>query len=100
MAAAPLEQLRRRADDVCAAAGVGTVEATEALPGAGSAPGAIIPSFGVVLPGDHLESLRSHSLPVISRMRDGRTVLDLRSVDPSDDHVLIAALSTLRLDGR
>jgi len=27
-------------------------------------------------------------------------VLDLRSVDPSDDHVLIAALSALHLDGR
>ena len=62
--------------------------ATEALPGAGSAPGATIPSFGVRLAGDHLAALRANDPPVIARARDGVTVLDLRAVEPADDAIV------------
>jgi L-seryl-tRNA(Ser) seleniumtransferase len=87
-----VESLRGRAERIAAAAGRGTVVDTEALPGAGSAPGVTMPSVGIVLDGDHLAALRSHEPPVVGRTRDGRTYLDLRSVDPADDEVLIAAL--------
>ena len=87
-----VESLRERAERIVAAAGVGAVVETEALPGAGSAPGVTMPSAGIVLAGDHLAALRSHDPPVVGRARDGRTYLDLRSVDPADDDVLIAAL--------
>ena len=87
-----VESLRDRAERIVAAAGVGAVVETEALPGAGSAPGVTMPSAGIVLAGDHLAALRSHDPPVVGRARDGRTYLDLRSVDPADDDVLIAAL--------
>ena len=84
--------LHDRADRIVAAAGRGAVVDTEALPGAGSAPGVSMPSVGIALDGDHLTALRSHEPPVIGRTRDGRTYLDLRSVDPADDDVVIAAL--------
>ena len=66
--------------------------ATEALPGAGSAPGATIPSCGVRVAGDHLAALRADDPPIIARARDGVTVLDLRAVEPADDAVIVAAL--------
>ena len=70
MAAAPVDELRARAAAIAAATGAEPV-ATDALPGAGSAPGATIPSFGVRLAGDHLAALRAHDPPVIARGRDG-----------------------------
>ena len=68
------------------------VEPTEALPGAGSAPGVTMASAGVVIDGDLLELLRRHDTPVIARSRGDRTSLDLRSVDPADDVTIVAAL--------
>ena len=91
MAATPVDDLTARAEAIAAATGA-TAIATEALPGAGSAPGATIPSAGVRVDGDHLAALRAHDPPVIARARDGVTVLDLRAVEPADDAVLVEAL--------
>ena len=81
--------LRERAEKIVAAAGVGTVTETESVPGAGSAPGVTIPSCGVVLDGDHLAALRAQPTPIVARVREGRTFLDLRSVDPGDDEIVV-----------
>jgi L-seryl-tRNA(Ser) seleniumtransferase len=91
----PLDVLRRRADHIIGAAGIGSVVDTLALPGAGSAPGVSMPSIGIAVPGDRLVELRHHDTPVIARTRDGRTVLDLRSVDAGDDEIVVAALTSL-----
>ena len=88
-------ELRERAERIVAQAGVGEVTATEALPGAGSAPGATLASFGVCLAGDHLGALRCRPVPVIARVHDDRTLLDVRSVDPADDALLVEALRTI-----
>jgi L-seryl-tRNA(Ser) seleniumtransferase len=95
MVAIPLDELRRRAAAIVAATGVGTVEDSDALPGAGSAPGATMPSVAVVLDGTHLDALRAADPPVIARARDGRTTLDLRAVDPADDAVIVDAVRAL-----
>lgn len=95
MVAASTDELRERARRIVDAAGIGEVVDTQALPGAGSAPGVTMPSAGIAFDGDHLAALRAHRPPVIARARDGRTVLDLRAVDPTDDDSLIAALRTL-----
>ncbi len=95
MAATPIDDLRRRAGQVVADAGIGSVVETEALPGAGSAPGVTIPSVGISVEGDTLAELRAHEPPVIARTRDDHTVLDLRSVDPGDDPELTLALRAL-----
>jgi L-seryl-tRNA(Ser) seleniumtransferase len=89
------ESLRSRATRIVEAAGTGRVVDSEALPGAGSAPGVTMPSVAVAVDGDVLEQLRRHEPPIIGRTRDGQTSLDLRSVDPADDDIIIDALSVL-----
>ena len=96
MVGTPVAALEERAAAVVAAV-AGThpsarTERMEALPGAGSAPGVTMPSAGVVIDDDVLDELRRHDTPVIARSRDDRTSLDLRSVDPGDDAIVIAAL--------
>ncbi len=92
MAATPVDVLRSRAEAIASASGA-TAAAMDALPGAGSAPGTTIPSYGVVLAGDHLARLRAHPTPVIARTRDGSTFVDLRAVEPDDDAEIVAAIS-------
>ncbi len=88
----PVDALRARGARIVDEVGTGSVVDSKALPGAGSAPGVTMPSAAVALDRDVLESLRQHDPPVIARTRDGRTLLDLRSVDPADDKIVIAAL--------
>ena len=90
MASVPVDDLRRRAD----ALGVGEVVETLAVAGAGSLPGLDIPSAGVALVGDHAARLRAHDPPVVARVHEGRTIADLRTVDPADDAVLAKALAS------
>ena len=40
-------------------------------------------------------ALRPADPPVVARVRDGRTYLDLRTVDPADDATLTKALAAL-----
>lgn len=87
MAATPVAALQQRAE----ALGVGTPVALESLPGAGSLPGTTMPSFGVVLQGDLTDALRRQPVPVIARVREQRTYLDLRTVTPTLDGELAAA---------
>jgi L-seryl-tRNA(Ser) seleniumtransferase len=95
MVATPVDALRIRAEAIVAATGLGAAEAMDALPGAGSAPGVTMPSHGVVLDGDGLATLRGHPTPVIARVRDGRTHIDLRTVFPDDDAIVIDALRSI-----
>jgi L-seryl-tRNA(Ser) seleniumtransferase len=95
MASASINDLSVRAHELVIAAGVGDVVASEAVPGAGSAPGTIIPSVAVRVHGDHLAALRRSAPPIIARTRDGGTVLDMRTVHPSDDLHVAAALAAL-----
>ncbi len=88
MASEPVDDLWRRAKAI----GAGEVVELESVPGGGSAPGVTIPSAGVAVDGDRSAELRRHDPPVIARVVDGRTLLDLRSVDPEDDAVVAAAL--------
>ena len=87
----PSSDLQARADHIVERVDHPAVcaQAMEALPGAGSAPGVTVPSYGVVVRGDLVASLRANSRPVIARVRDGVTMLDLRAVDPADDDVIV-----------
>lgn len=100
MADTSVSELQTRATAICAAvtdpeSGQLSVVDCEALVGAGSAPGVSIASVAVAVPGDHLAQLRAHQPPVIARVREGKTMIDVRSVDPADDPILINALRTL-----
>jgi len=94
MAAAGLAELEERAEDVAAKSGAAVVEC-RSVAGAGSLPGLEIPSVGVAVEGDRTADLRRWPVPVVARVREGRTVCDLRSVDPDDDLVLADALASL-----
>ncbi len=91
MATTPLTELRRRAEAI----DVGRVVDTMAVPGGGTLPGVEIPSIGIALAGDRRRDLRAAVPPVIARTEGSTTVCDLRSVDPSLDEPLTAALHSL-----
>ena len=91
MATTAVETLRERAT----ALGVGEVVACDSVPGGGSAPGLTIPSAGIAIDGDRAAELRAFDPPVVARVVDGRTVLDLRTVDPRDDVMVGKALASL-----
>lgn len=91
MATLPLEGLRARA----AAIDPTLVADTHAVPGGGTLPGVEIPSVGLVLPGDHRDALRAMDPPIIARVEEARTVLDLRTVLPEQDPLVAAAVARL-----
>ena len=62
-------------------------------PGGGTLPGVEIPSAGVAVDGDQRARLRERERPVIARVLDDRTVVDLRTVHPDDDAEVAAALA-------
>ena len=95
MASLSTVNLEARAQAVVAEAGVGEAAPMASVPGGGTLPGTEIDSCGVVLDGDHTAPLRAGSPPIIARVSDDRTWLDLRTVAPDDDRHVIAALKAL-----
>jgi L-seryl-tRNA(Ser) seleniumtransferase len=94
--AADLDGLRERARALAArltAVGVAAAAVdSEARVGGGGAPEHPLPSAAVSLDAAYAEPLRRGRLPVVARLDDGRTLLDLRSVLPADDDALAAAV--------
>ncbi|MGE0796476.1 MAG: L-seryl-tRNA(Sec) selenium transferase [Acidimicrobiia bacterium] len=93
MATVEVGELRTRAAAIAETVGppVRVID-TEAAVGGGSAPGAVLPSAGLAVPGSVADRLRSQPVPVLARVVDGTTRLDLRSVDPALDAAVAAAL--------
>jgi L-seryl-tRNA(Ser) seleniumtransferase len=76
---------------------VADLMATSAVVGGGSLPGASLPSWGISLrsslPADVLaRHLRTGTTSVVPRITDDRVVIDARTVLPSEDAQLLAAL--------
>ncbi|MDJ0923390.1 MAG: L-seryl-tRNA(Sec) selenium transferase [Acidimicrobiia bacterium] len=96
MAAIPEEELRRRHEELLASLrNRGRVITGESLPGAGSVPGATIPSPNLQLDGaaDELwQRLLRAQPPILARRREGNLIIDLRTVDPKDDDQIARAL--------
>jgi L-seryl-tRNA(Ser) seleniumtransferase len=78
-----------------ASAGTGQVVELASVPGGGTLPGVELPSAGVRLDGDRSAELRAWRRPVIARVEGGATLLDLRTVFPSEDSEVASALSAL-----
>jgi L-seryl-tRNA(Ser) seleniumtransferase len=85
-------KLRERGFTVSVVDGVSTI-------GGGSAPGSQLPTRLVALThpefsADELERrLREAAPPVVARIEEDRVLLDLRTVSPSDDALLQAAVT-------
>jgi L-seryl-tRNA(Ser) seleniumtransferase len=89
------ETLRRRAERIRAGLGAGDVIESEASVGGGAFPTARIASIALAFDGDANaveRRLRLGETPVVSRIADGRVVIDLRTVFPSEDDGLTSAL--------
>ncbi len=95
MASLATAELESRALAVVAESGAGKATEMASVPGGGTLPGVEIASCGVMLNGDHSAALRAGTPPVIARVSDGRTWLDLRTVAPGDDRHVITALKAL-----
>ena len=90
--AADPARLRERAERLAAQLPVAeAVECVSAV-GGGGAPGVELPSAAVSLPESYVVPLRTGTPPVVGRVERGRCLLDLRTVDPGDDEVLLAAV--------
>ena len=92
MAMTPNEALEQRANDIIDRAGIGSVSESMAVPGGGTLPLVEIPSIAISLDGDHRKQLRGEAVPIIARVSENVTLLDLRTVDASDDDRIIDAL--------
>ena len=91
MASRTPEELHTRAQ----ALEVGSVVDLMSVPGGGTLPTVEIPSAGVSVAGDHTASLRAHQPPIIARVQDQQTLIDLRTVEPAHDQMLATALQAL-----
>lgn len=70
-----------------------SVVASVANVGGGGAPDVELPSVAVALPARYAAALRAARTPVVGRVERGRTLLDLRTVAPEDDHLVVAAVT-------
>ena len=93
--AADVARLRERAKSLAAAlpqnSGAAAVDCIAAV-GGGGAPGVELPSAAVSLPESYAPALRTGNPPVVGRLEAGRCLLDLRTVPPEDDELLVAAV--------
>jgi L-seryl-tRNA(Ser) seleniumtransferase len=89
---ADVAQLRARAERLAAQLPHADAVDCVAAVGGGGAPGVRLPSAGLSLPESFAVALRAASPPVVGRLEGGRCVLDLRTVAPEEDELLLAAV--------
>ena len=110
MITTPIDRLRDRAQRLISrVSGASDLELTatdgDSTVGGGAAPGATIPTclLDVAVPGSTAAALelrlRISTPPVIGRIEHDRLLIDLRTVSPSDDDVLVGVLSGLATVG-
>jgi L-seryl-tRNA(Ser) seleniumtransferase len=92
----PVAALRSRADRIATRLAGNGIDArpveSVAVVGGGAAPGVCLQSMAVSLPAALAASLRTGRPPVIGRAEDARYLLDLRTVDPDEDEIIVAAV--------
>ena len=91
----PVESVRARAERLAALTG-GAVEATVARVGGGALPLAEIPSFACAVEEELAERLRLGETPVASIVRDGRCLLDCRTLTDTEVDETAAAVALAR----
>ena len=89
---ADVAELRARAEALAAQLPEAVAVDCVAAVGGGGAPGVQLPSAAVSLPEPYAVALRTADPPVVGRLEAGRCLLDLRTVAPEDDELLVAAV--------
>ena len=95
MLAVPVEDVRARADRLASLTG-GEVEETVARAGGGALPLAEIPSFACAVEEELAAPLRAADPPVVGVVRDGRLLLDCRTVADAEVDEIAAAVAAAR----
>ncbi len=106
MMSTPAAELARRAERVAGTLAAGgaevaciSVEEDESRVGGGALPGSAIPTYAVVISprattaNDLVLELRNCEVPIIARISEDRVLLDLRTVDPSEDDLVVKLIS-------
>ena len=91
----PIEEVRARAERLAAAAG-GEVEETIARAGGGALPLAEVPSFACAVDEDLAARLRAGEPPVVGVIRDGRLLLDCRTLTDTEAEDVAHAIAAAR----
>jgi L-seryl-tRNA(Ser) seleniumtransferase len=91
----PVEAVRARAERLAAAVG-GEVEETVARVGGGALPLAELESFACAVEEELAAALRAGEPPVIAIVRDGRTLLDCRTLTDAEAVEVAAAAAAAR----
>jgi L-seryl-tRNA(Ser) seleniumtransferase len=91
----PAESVRARAERLAAAVG-GTVEETVARAGGGALPLAEVPSFACAVEEELAAPLRAGEPPVVALVRDGRTLLDCRTLTDAEAAEAAKAVAAAR----
>jgi L-seryl-tRNA(Ser) seleniumtransferase len=91
----PIETVRARAERLAATVG-GEVEETVARVGGGALPLAELPSFACAVEESLTEPLRTGEPPVVGVLRDGRLLLDCRTLTDADAVEVAAAVAAAR----
>ena len=91
----PVESIRARADRLATAVG-GEVEETVARVGGGALPLAELESYACAIEEDLAAPLRLAEPPVVGVVRDGRLLLDCRTVSDAEVDVVAAAVLAAR----
>jgi L-seryl-tRNA(Ser) seleniumtransferase len=91
----PLEQVRARAERLAAAVG-GEVEETVARVGGGALPLAELPSCACAVEQELAPALRTGEPPVVGVLRDGRLLLDSRTLTDAEADEAAAAVRAAR----
>ena len=100
MLARPVDELRRRAEAIAAAVDDGRIAVvdSEARVGGGAAPEVAVPSVALRVDPkpagaeDLKRRLRKFEPPIIARISDDLVLIDLRTVFPDEDAIVIEAL--------
>jgi L-seryl-tRNA(Ser) seleniumtransferase len=95
MLSEPAEHVRARAERLARLVG-GDVEETIARAGGGALPLAEIPSFACAVEEELAARLRFAEPPVVALVRDGRTLLDCRTLGDDDVHAVATAVASAR----
>jgi L-seryl-tRNA(Ser) seleniumtransferase len=94
MAVTTLDELQERAERLK----IGTPVPLSSVPGGGTLPDVEIPSFGIEISDDISSQLRNRvddNLPIIARVEDGKTLLDLRTINPALDEYVKSSLKQI-----
>jgi L-seryl-tRNA(Ser) seleniumtransferase len=91
----PVESVRARAERLAAAVG-GEVEETVARVGGGALPLAELPSYACAVEEELASKLRAGEPPLVGVLRDGRVLLDCRTLTDGEAREAVACVRTAR----